>query len=45
MTKAKLTLTSDKEDDNSIYNHRDDAEEPARTQNHISIEFLFNGCP
>ena len=29
MTKAKLTLTADKEEDKSIYNHRDDAEEPA----------------
>ena len=26
---AKLTLTADKEDDKSIYNHRDDAGEPA----------------
>ena len=26
---AKLTLTADEEDDKSIYNHRDDAEEPA----------------
>ena len=26
---AKLTLTADEEDDKSIYNHREDAEEPA----------------
>ena len=42
---AKLTLIANEEDDKSIYNHREDAEEPARTQNHVSIEFLLNVCP
>ena len=34
---AKLTLTADEEDDKSIYNNRDDAEEPAENPNHIYI--------
>ena len=42
---AKLTLIADEEDDKCIYNHREDVEEPARTQNHIYIEFLFNDDP
>ena len=31
---AKLTLAADEEDDKSIYNHRDDAEEPAENPKH-----------
>ena len=29
-----LTLTAEEEDDKSIYNHRDDAEEPAENPKH-----------
>ena len=29
---AKMTFTADEEDDKSIYNHREDAEEPAENQ-------------
>ena len=29
---AKMTFTADEEDDKSIYNHREDAEEPAKNQ-------------
>ena len=28
---AKMTFTADEEDDKSIYNHREDAEEPAES--------------
>ena len=31
---AKMTFTADEEDDKSIYNHRDDAEEPAENPKH-----------
>ena len=39
---AKLTLTADEEDDKSIYNNRDDAEEPAENPNHIYIVLNYS---
>ena len=36
---AKLTLTADEEDDKSIYNHREDAEEPA--ENTFPLNFFL----
>ena len=42
---AKLTLTADEEDDNPFTTTVIMQKNQQRTQNHISIEFLLNGCP
>ena len=42
---AKLTLTAGEEDDNPFTTTVIMQKNQQRTQNHISIEFLLNGCP